>query len=56
MSEKKILLNIDSNLKENIRIIAKKMGLSVSAYIRMNLSRLVNEYINDNPNDNGILR
>lgn len=51
MGGKNILLNIDPNLKENIRIIAKKMGLSVSAYIRMNLSRLVNEHIDNNPND-----
>jgi antitoxin component of RelBE/YafQ-DinJ toxin-antitoxin module len=56
MSKKNILLNIDSSLNENINIIAKKMGLSVSAYIRMNLSRLVNEYIINNPNDQYIIK
>jgi len=56
MKNENILLNIDSNLKENVRIIAKKMGLSVSAYIRMNLSHLVNKYIDNNPNDKDILK
>jgi antitoxin component of RelBE/YafQ-DinJ toxin-antitoxin module len=56
MNGKNILLNIDPNLKKNVRIIAKKMGLSVSAYIRMNLSHLVNMYIDNNPNDKDIVR
>jgi len=56
MNGRNILLNIDPILKENVRIIAKKMGLSVSAYIRMNLSHLVNVYINDNPNDKDIIK
>jgi antitoxin component of RelBE/YafQ-DinJ toxin-antitoxin module len=56
MNGKNILLNIDSKLKANVKIIAKKMGLSVSAYIRMNLSRLVKDYINDNPNDQHIIK
>lgn len=56
MNGKNILLNIDPKLKENVKIIAKKMGLSISAYIRMNLSHLVNEYIINNPNDQHIIK
>lgn len=43
-TNKDILLKIDVKLKEDVRKIAKKMGLSISAYIRMNLSQLVEEY------------
>ena len=39
-----ILLKIDPKLKEAVRVIAKKMGLSISAYIRMNLIELVEQY------------
>ena len=56
MKGNNILLNIDPILKENIRIIAKKMGLSVTAYIRMNLSQLVTDYINKNPNEKQIMK
>ncbi len=50
-TNKDILLKIDVKLKEEVREIAKKMGLSISAYIRMNLTQLVEEYNKTHLND-----
>jgi len=50
-TNKDVLLKIDSKLKEDIKLISKKMGLSVSAYIRMNLFQLVAEYKKNHLNE-----
>ena len=35
IKEKDILIRVDEELKEQVKIKAKKQGLSVSSYIRM---------------------
>lgn len=35
IKEKDILIRIDSELKEKVKVKAKELGLSVSAYVRM---------------------
>lgn len=35
IKEKDILIRVDENLKQHIKIKAKKLGLSISAYVRM---------------------
>jgi antitoxin component of RelBE/YafQ-DinJ toxin-antitoxin module len=35
IKEKDILIRIDSELKEKVKVKAKELGLSVSAYVRV---------------------
>ncbi len=41
IKEKDILIRIDSELKEKIKIKAKSIGLSISSYIRMVMKKEV---------------